>query len=80
MWLWQAVYHAVEKDLHPSLDLILCHGLTVGFQALQRYDLLLVSLQNAVNICDEVRQMAECDKLTALSVAFGNQNSSGIPL
>lgn len=29
MWLWQAIYHAVEKDLHPSLDLIVCYGLIV---------------------------------------------------
>jgi len=32
MWLWQAIYHADEKELHLSLDLILCHGLTVGLQ------------------------------------------------
>lgn len=35
MWLWQAVYHSIEKDLHPSLDLILCYNLTVGLQTLQ---------------------------------------------
>ena len=35
MWMWQAVYHAVEKDLHPSLDLIQCHDLIVGLQALR---------------------------------------------
>lgn len=37
-------------------------------------------LAKCCELCDEVKQMAESDKLTALPADIGNQDSDGIPL